>query len=118
MQDSITMQTPMQPFIKLVQSNMALLTQFSMSPEVVSQAMANAQSLFQREPGAVNNLAQSNAFGQLMQGMLKNYTEFVAELGQSGMTLLAQGQAAMSQNAEDASETAAAQSQARGKRSR
>lgn len=120
MQDSITMQTPMQPFIKLVQSNMALLSQFSLSPEVVSQAMANAQSLFQREPGAANNLAQSNAFGQLMQGMLKNYTEFVAELGQSGMTLLAQGQAAMLQKAEDASETAAAESRsdARGRRSR
>ena len=51
-QDSITIQTPMQPFIKLVQSNMALLTRFSLSPEVVSHAMANAQSLFQRERGA------------------------------------------------------------------
>ena len=113
------MQTPMQPFIKLVQNNMALLAQFSQSPEAISQAMANAQSLFQREPGAVDNLAQSNAFGQLMQGMLKNYTEFVAELGQSGMALLAQGQAIMSQQVEDASETAAAAaSEPRGKRSR
>ena len=52
-----------------------------------------------------------------MQGMLKNYTEFVAELGQSGMALLAQGQAAMLQRAEDASETTAG-AQARGRRSR
>lgn len=107
----------MQPFIKLVQSNMALLTQFSQSPEALSQAIANAQSLFQREPGAAGNFAQSNAFAQLMQGMLKNYTEFVAELGQSGMALLAQGQAAMLQKAEDASETTAG-AQARGRRSR
>jgi hypothetical protein len=117
-QDSITMQTPMQPFIKLMQSNMALFAQFSLSPEVVSQAMANAQSVLQREPGATHDLAHSNAFGQLMQGMLKNYTEFIAELGQSGMALLAQGQAAMLEKAEEASETSAARSQARGKRSR
>ncbi len=118
MKDSITMQTPMQPFINLVQRNMALLNQFSQSPEVVSQAMANSQSFFQRDSGAVNNLAQSNAFGQLMQGMLQNYTEFLSELGQSGMTLLAQGQAAMLQKAEDASESAAAEPETRGRRSR
>lgn len=118
MEDSITMQTPMQPFINLVQRNMALFQQFSQSPEVLSQAMANAQSLSQREPGAGNSLAWSNAFGRLMQGMLKNYTEFMTELGQSGMTVLAQGQAAMLQKAEDASETAAPESRARGTRSR
>ena len=118
MEASITMQTPMQPFINLVQRNMALLNQFSQSPAVRSQAMANSQSLFQREPGAGNNLAPSNAYGRLLQGMLKNYTEFVTELGQSGMTLLAQGQAAMLQKAEEVSETAAAASQARGTRSR
>jgi hypothetical protein len=107
----------MQPFIKLVQSNMALLTQFWLSPEVMSQAMTNAQSLFQREPGATTHLAQSNAFGQLMQGMLKNYTAFVAELGQS-MALMTQGQAAMLQKAEEVSETVAAGSDARARRSR
>ena len=117
-QDSITIQTPMQPFIKLVQSNMALLTQLSMSPGVVAQAMANAQSLFQRDPGAANHLAQSNAFGQLMQGMLQNYIEFMTELGQSGMALLAQSQTAILQKAQDASETAASESGARGRRSR
>jgi hypothetical protein len=31
-EDSITMQTPMQPFINLVRRNMALLNQFSLSP--------------------------------------------------------------------------------------
>lgn len=117
-EDSNTMQTPMQPFINLLQRNMALLNQFSQSPELVSQAMANSQALFQREPGAVNNLARSNAYGQLMQGMLKNYTEFMTELGQSGITLLAQGQAAMLQKAGDATEIAAAESEARGRRSR
>ncbi|WP_280151643.1 hypothetical protein [Piscinibacter sp. XHJ-5] len=118
MKDAITMQTPMQPYIKLVQGNMALLTQFSMSPEVVSQAMSNAQSMFQREAGATGNLAQSTAFAQLVQGMLKNYTEFIAELGQSGMSLLAQGQAAMLRSAEDASESATSGSDARARRSR
>jgi hypothetical protein len=67
---------------------------------------------------AANDLAQSNAFGQLMQGLLKNYAEFVAELGQGGMALFAQGQAAVLQQAEDASETVEEGSDARGRRSR
>ena len=40
-----------------------------------------------------------------MQGMLKNYTEFVTELGQSGMAMLARGQTAMVESAEDAVES-------------
>jgi hypothetical protein len=116
-QDSFTTQTPLQPFIKLVQGNMALLAQFSLSPEVVSQTLAKAQSSSPRQSGAAGNVTQSNALGQLMQGVLKNYTEFVTELGQSGMTLLAQGQAAMLQQVEDATETAAG-AQTRGRRSR
>jgi hypothetical protein len=36
-----------------------------------------------------------------MQGMLKNYTEFVMEFAQTGMAVLAQGQAAMARQAEE-----------------
>jgi hypothetical protein len=92
------MQPAMQPFVKLVQSNMALLTKFSVSPEAISQALANAQSVAKGEqPASGSDLLQSNEFAQVMQEMIKNYTEFMTELGQSGMAMLAQGQAAMTQ---------------------
>jgi hypothetical protein len=110
MQDNI-MQTAMQPYIKLVQSNMELLAKFSMSPEVVAQAAAGAQSLLQQGQDSGSNLLQSGsnlmqsrAFAQLVQGMLKNYTEFLTDVGQTGMTLLAQGQAAMTRQIQEASE--------------
>ena len=102
MQDNV-MQLPMQPFIKLIQSNMELLTRFSTSPEVITQAMANMQSMFQQGQGSVSAPTQSNAFAELMQGMLRNYTEFVAEMTSSGMAMLTQGQAAMMQTAQEAS---------------
>jgi hypothetical protein len=115
MQDNV-MQPAMQPFIKLAQANMELLTKFS--PEVISQSVANAQNLFQQGQGSATNLAQSNAFAQLMQGMLKNYTEFMTELGQSGMAVLAQSQAAMMRGAQDVSENVIDASEARGRRTR
>jgi hypothetical protein len=96
----------MQPFVKLVQNNMALLTRFSMSPEAISQATANAQRVAKGEAPAVgSDLLQSNALAELMQGMIRNYTEFITELGQSGMAMLAQGQAAMMQKVQDANES-------------
>jgi hypothetical protein len=107
------MQDPMQPFIKLVQRNMALLTQFSTSPDVISQTMANAQSLFEQGQNTTTRLAQSHAFGHLIQGMLKNYTDFMTDLGQCGMTMLAQGQSALMKNARDTSETLSASASGR-----
>jgi putative cell wall-binding protein len=117
MQDNV-LQPAMQPFIKLIQANMELMTNFSKSPEVISQSVANAQNLFQQGQGSATNLVQSNAFAQLMQGMLKNYTEFMMELGQSGMAVLAQSQAAMMRGAQDVSENVVDASEARGRRTR
>jgi hypothetical protein len=110
-------QNALQPFTKLAQNNMALFTQFCTSPEIVARTMSNAQSLLQQGQASGTDLSQSNAVGQLIQGMLKNYTEFLAELGQSGVAMLAQGQAAMVARTEDAVETVASHN-ARGGRAR
>ena len=96
MQSNI-MQTQAQPFLKLVQANMDLLTQFSTSPEVTSQTTTNASQLFQQGPAFAMKFMNSGAFAQLMQGMMKNYTEFLTELGQSTMAIASQGQAALLQ---------------------
>lgn len=102
MQDVIHAQ--MQPFYKLAQANMDLLTRFSTSPEVTAQATANASQLFQQATESAMKLMQSGAFAHVMQGMLKNYTEFLAELSQSGMALMSQGQAALVRQAQEATD--------------
>jgi hypothetical protein len=101
MQDVI--QAQMQPFFKLAQANMDLLTRFSTSPEVTAQATANASQLFQQATESAMKLMQSGAFAHVMQGMLKNYTEFMAELSQSGMAMMSQGQAALARQVQEAS---------------
>ncbi len=93
MQDVIQAQA--QPFFKLAQANMDLLTRFSTSPEVTAQATTNASQLFQQATESAMKLMQSGAFAHMMQGMLKNYTEFLTELSQSGMAMISQGQAAL-----------------------
>ena len=102
MQDVIHAQ--MQPFYKLAQANMDLLTRFSTSPEVTAQATANANQLFQQAAESAMKLMQSGALAHVMQGMLKNYTEFLAELSQSGMAMMSQGQAALVRQAQEATE--------------
>ena len=91
------MQAAFQPYVKLVQSNMELLKKFSMSPEDMSKAMSNAQSLLTPGQGSTVDPAQSQAFAELAQGMIKNYTDFMAEVAKSGVELMAQGQAAFVQ---------------------
>lgn len=117
MQDTV-MQAQTQPFVKLAQANMDLFARFSTSPEVTAQASANASQLFQQASESAMKLMQSGAFMHLMQGMLKNYTEFLTELGQSGMTLLSQGQAAMSRQVQDATEGVIEATEVRGRRAR
>jgi hypothetical protein len=97
------MQTAMQPYIKLVQANVELLARFFTSPESVAQAAALAQSFLQPGQESAARLMQSNVFMQLVQGMLKNYTEFLTEVGQAGVAMLTQGQAAVMRQMEGAS---------------
>jgi len=117
MQDSI-MQAQAQPFLKLVQANMDLLARFSTSPEVASQATANASQLFQQASDSAMKLMHSGAFSQMMQGMLKNYTEFLIELGQSTMAMMSQGQAAMLRQTQEAADGVIEATEIRGRRVR
>lgn len=71
---------PLDKLTKLTQANLDLLTRFSHSEEVSN-------------PGQLPNLLQSKAFTELSQGILKNYSEFVSELGKDGMAALAKTQA-------------------------
>jgi len=117
-QTTQALQSAMQPLLKLTQANMELLTQFTTSPEVMAQSMATAQNMMQQGQKSASGLAQSNAFAQLTQGILKNYTEFVTELSQSGMAALAIGQAEMVRRAQEAGGNVIDAATVRSKRSR
>ena len=87
------------PTTPLVQSG---ITKFSASPEVTSQAINDAQKLFQQAQESAMRLAHSHAFAGLMQGFMKNYTAFLTEMSHSAMAVLSQGQAAFMQQATEA----------------
>lgn len=110
------MQTAIQPFVKLAQGNMELLSRFAGSPEALSQASTNMQGMLQQNQESAAKLLQSGAFSQLMQGMLKNYTEFLTELGQTSMAVATQAQEAMTRQAQQATDNVIDASEARTRR--
>ncbi len=92
----------MQPLTKLAQANMELVSKFSTSPEVISQAINDAQKLFQQSQESAMKLANSQSFAELIQGFMKNYTEFLAEMSHSATAIFSQGQATFVQQANEA----------------
>ncbi len=117
MQDKL-IQAQTQPLFKLAQANMDLLTRFSTSPEVTTQVTATASQLFQQSTESAMKLMQSNAFAHLMQGMLKNYTDFITELSQGSMTMLSQGQAEMTRQVQEATKGVIDATEVQGRRIR
>ena len=116
MQDVIQAQA--QPFVKLAQANMDLLTRFSTSPEVMGQATTSATNLFQQATESAMKLMQSGAYAQVMQGLLKNYTEFLTEISHGAMAMMSQGQAALLRQTEQVTESVVDASDVRARRSR
>lgn len=109
---SDVMQPFMAPFAKLAQSNLELLTRFSLSPEAVSQAMLQAQRMFmQQSTGAPMQMPfqapSGSAVAELMMGLLQNYMEFLMELGQGGAALMQQTPATLAKTAQRATRQAA-----------
>ncbi len=119
-------QALVQPYVRLAQDNMQLLTRFSASPEIVSLWMANAQKFFeQASRNAVSGraevdsrqlasqvqdnlakVAQSDAFAELVRGLMVNYNRFLFELVQAGMNAFGQEQAHWMRQAQDAASAA------------
>jgi uncharacterized membrane-anchored protein YhcB (DUF1043 family) len=91
MQDN-AMQAQTQPYLRLMQANIELLTRFWTSPEVASQLTASASSLYQRAGASAMALMHSGASANLLQGMIQNYIEFLAELSRSLLATFSEGQ--------------------------
>jgi hypothetical protein len=118
MQSNIVQTEAIQPFVKLAQSNMELWSKFSQSPEVMAEATRNVKSFMEQAQTSTASLAGSNAFTGLMQGMVKNYTDFVSELTQSVYAMMSQGQATFLQQTQAAASNVIDAADARTRRSR
>jgi len=84
-----------QPFIKLAQANMELLSQFAFSPEVTSETMRVMQNAMEQAVASATSLTRSHAYIAFVQGLMKNYTEFLTEFGRSAYTVIGQAQTAL-----------------------
>ena len=102
MQYNLAQPAWLQPYIKLAQSNIELWYNFSSSPEVMSEATRSVQSFMEQAQASVLHLGQSHAFTSLVQGLIKNYTEFLSDLSQSTYSTMSQGQATWMQQAQEA----------------
>ena len=91
--------TMMQPFVKLTQSNTELLSRYATSPEVSTQAVQVAEGLMRQMQEAALKLSNSNAFGNLTQGLLNNYMQFWTDLSQSLAASFSQGQSSLMRQA-------------------
>ena len=118
MQTNIAQAEVIQPIVKLAQSNMELWSKFSLSPEVMSEATRNMKSFWEQSQTSTASLARSQAFTALMQGMVKNYTDFVSELTQSAYAMMSQGQATFLQQTQEATANVIDAADARSRRPR
>ena len=108
----------MQPFMKLAQSNSELLSRYATSPEVTMQAVQVAEGLTRQLQDAALKVSNSNAFGNLAQGLMNNYLKFWTELAQSSIAGFSRGQTSLMQQAETATEQVIDATQASVRRAR
>ena len=102
MQYNLAQSAWLQPYVKLAQCNIELWYKFSSSPEVMSEANRSLQTFMEQAQASALQLGQSHAFTSLVQGLIKNYTEFVSDLSQSAYSMMSQGQATWIQQAQEA----------------
>jgi hypothetical protein len=118
MQSNIVQSEAIQPFVRLAQSNMELWSKFSQSPEVMAEATRNVKSFMEQAQNSTASLARSQAFTGLMQGMVKNYADFVSELTQSTYAMMSLGQATFLQQTQEATDNVIDATDARTRRPR
>jgi hypothetical protein len=107
------MTNPLQPFMDLMQANMALLAKYAMSPDAIT-TMGQVRAAMTQGPSASAAPTQiPSMLAELAQGMMQNYTRFMTDLAQSGMAALAQGQAAMIQQVQDVADPASEEGRSR-----
>ena len=101
---TIAIQSTMQPFNTLVQANVDLMSKFVLSPEVIQQAVYDAQKLLQQAQQSAAKLVQTHAFAAFIQGLMENYSQFLTELTHAATATFSQSQAALMHQAKEATD--------------
>ncbi|HET9643917.1 MAG TPA: hypothetical protein VFP68_11315 [Burkholderiaceae bacterium] len=81
-----------QPLFRLMQSNMSLIAEFWLSPEVWLQPLSFAQRAVTQGPAKASSPPPSDAFSRLLKGLMENYFRFVTEATHSGANLWGQAE--------------------------
>lgn len=97
MQENNLLENAIQPFIKLAQNNLELVKSLSNSSATASSPSLGTpvHNPFLQGAGSAAGLLQPTAFLQLMQGTVKNYTEFMVALSQNTVSAVNQTQATL-----------------------
>jgi gas vesicle protein len=108
MQDNKAMhnavQATIQPYIRLIQVNMELLNKFTGSLDLSTSAGTHAANPIQATQETLAKMMQSTAVTTLMQGLMKNYSDFLTDFGQQSMQLMSQTQETMQQQTREAAD--------------
>ena len=118
MQANIAQTEVIQPFVRLAQANMELLSKFSLSPEMMNEATRTMKNFWEQSQTSTASLARSQSFTGLVQGMMKNYTDFVSDVSQSTYAMMSQGQATFLHQAQEATANVIDATDARTRRQR
>ena len=86
------LESAIQPYLKLVRSNMELMKHLSVSPEIKPLTSEDAENPFLQAQACLAQLTQSSAVAMVMQQALKNYTEFLLDIGQTNLFAASQTQ--------------------------
>lgn len=95
------MHAAMQPFLRLRQANMKLLTKLYTSLGTTPQEASDVSNYLYPSVALSASLAWSKGFAGMMQGLVSNYNEFMVELAMSGMAAMVQSQAALMHKAQE-----------------
>ena len=102
MQAQLSPLDALQPFMKLTQANMELLTRYAFSPEVTTETLRSLQAVFEQGPAGFARLGTPQALAALVQGLMQNYSQFLADVSQTGYGALFQAPLAFMQQVQGA----------------
>jgi hypothetical protein len=86
------LESAVQPYLKLALSNLELMKHFSVVPALKPATTEESKHPFLVAQSQLAQLTQSVELTHIVQAALKNYTEFLLEVGQSNLFVVSQAQ--------------------------
>lgn len=86
------LESAVQPYLKLALSNLELMKHLSVVPELKPVSTEESKNPFLVVHSQLAQLTQSVELTHIVQAALKNYTEFLLEVGQSNLFVVNQAQ--------------------------